>query len=174
MADDTPYDRLKAAISAYGEAAMENLIRCRALGNAVAKGLNDYLGAPEPCVALVPPQGPFDPTQKYGDAAFSYDPNQPIRLEPIAFGLCVTVPNVEDSGSLWIRTGIKVEVKDDRFEIFISNQPRLRLPLDFEGRLQPVYETLMAEFLHLFRHELADFGDPRYQNRIGFVPTLPE
>ncbi|GGY49534.1 hypothetical protein [Parvularcula lutaonensis] len=174
MAEKTPYETLKAAIEAYGEAAMENFLRCRALGHAVAEGFDSYLEAPEPAVALVPPQGPFDPSQEYGDAAFSYDPKQPIRLEPIAFGISVTVPNVEDSGSLWIRTGIKVEVKDDRFEIFIANQPRLRLPLDFEGKLQPVYETLMAEFLHLFRHELADFGDARYQNRIGFVPTMPK
>lgn len=173
MADETPYEEIRRAIRNYGEAAMENFLRCRALGHALAEGLNEYLGAPEPCVALVPPQGPFDPKRRYGDEAFSYDPNQPIRLEPIAFGLCVVVPNEEDSGTLWIRTALKVEVVDDRFEVFVSNQPKVRVPLAFEGQLLPIYQTLRAEFLHLFRQELADFGDPRYQNRIGFVPTLP-
>jgi hypothetical protein len=174
MAEErVPYDVLKEAIQAYGEAAMQNFLRCRAFGHAVAAGLFDYLGAPEPCVSLVPAKGPFDPSRKYGDAAFSYDPGQPIRLEPISFGLCVIVPNTEDSGSLWVRTGVTVDVAGGVFEVFVTNQPRLRVPLDFEGHLQPVFEALMAEFLRLFRIELADFGDPRYQNRIGFVPTLP-
>ncbi|MCQ8185159.1 hypothetical protein [Parvularcula maris] len=174
MAEEkTPYDVLKEAIHAYGEAAMENFLRCRALGHAIASGLHDYLAAPEPCVSLVPPKGPFDPSRTYGDAAFSYDPKQPIRLEPISFGVCVTVPNTEDSGSLWVRTGVTVDVKDDHFEVFVTNQPRRRVPLEFEGQLEPVFDALMTEFLRLFRIELADFGDPRYQNRIGFVPTLP-
>lgn len=173
MADETPYERIQRAIRNYGEAAMENFVRCRALGYALAEGLDDYLQAPEPCVALVPPEGPFDPKRHYGDAAFSYDPSQPIRLEPIAFGLCVVVPNAEDSGNLWIRTALKVEVAEERFEIFVAHQPRVRIPLAFEGKLAPLYQTLLAEFLQLFREELADFGDPRYQNRIGFVPNLP-
>jgi hypothetical protein len=172
--DETPYDVLRAAIHAYGEAAMENFLRCRALGQAIASGLHDYLGAPEPCVSLVPPKGPFDPSRAYGDAAFSYDEKQPIRLEPISFGVCVTVPNTEDSGTLWVRTGVTVDVANDMFEVFVTNQPRLRIPLEFEGRLGAVFDALMAEFLRLFRIELADFGDPRYQNRIGFVPTLPQ
>lgn len=171
---DTPYATLRKAICAYGDAAMENFLRCRALGNAIADGLHAYLEAPEPCVSLVPPGGPFDPKKTYGDKAFSYDENRPIRLEPIVFGICVVVPNAEDSGTLWIRTPVKVEVKDEMFEIFVAHQARVRIPLDFEGRLKPVFESLMKEFLRMFKQELADFGDERYQNQIGFVPTLPE
>ncbi|NNU17708.1 hypothetical protein HK107_15355 [Parvularcula sp. ZS-1/3] len=175
MADEqTPYENLRTAISAYGEAAMENFLRCRAFGHAVAVGLNGYLKAPQACVSLVPPDGPFNPAETYGDKAFSYDPARPIRLEPIAFGISVTVPNEEDSGSLWIRSAVMVEVKDERFEVMVANQPIVRVPLEFTGNLEPVYETLMAEFLRMFRKELADFGDPKYQNRIGFVPLLPE
>ncbi len=167
----TRYEVLTRAVHAYGEAAMENFLRCRALGLAIAEGLFAYLGASEDCVALVPATGPFDPERDYGHDAFSYDPKRPIRLEPITFGICVIVPNLEDSNSLWIRTGIRCEVIDERFEIFVANQPRVRVPLEFEGELEPVFETLMREFMQIFRHELADFGDERYRREFGFVLT---
>lgn len=169
MTEQTPFETLRAAIFAYGEAAMENLLRCRAFGYAVAEGFAVYLRGPEGTVGLVPATGPFNPNQSYGDAAFSYDPNRPIRLEPIAFGISLTIKNAEDSGSLWIRTPVRVEVKDERFEVFVADQPRLRVPLAFEGQLQPLFETMMREFLDAFRQELEDFGDERYQSRLGFV-----
>jgi hypothetical protein len=173
MAEDTPYARLTAAIHAYGSAALENFLRCRAFAHALAESLHDYLGAPEPCVSLVPAKGPFDPKKAYGEKAFSYDPARPIRLEPITFGLCVTVPNAEDSGSMWIRTAVMAEVKEDRFEVFVAGQPRVRVPLDFEGNFGPVHETLMTEYMRLFRQELEEYGHEDYQNRIGFVPIPP-
>ncbi|MEE4207665.1 MAG: hypothetical protein V2I43_00170 [Parvularcula sp.] len=171
MSEETRYQELTRAVHAYGQAAMENLLRCRALGLATSNGLAAYLGAPETCVALVPAQGPFDPKRDYGHEAFSYDPLRPIRLEPIIFGLCVIVPNAEDSQSLWIRTGVRCEVIDERFEVFVANQPMVRLPLEFEGQLEPLFETLMREFMQIFRHELADFGDERYRHQLGFVLT---
>lgn len=173
MPEATPYVTLQNAVSAYGEAAMENFLRCRALGHAVAEGLDAYLKAPKPCVALVPAQGPFDPEKTYGDKAFSFDPGTPIRLEPIAFGICVVIPNREDSGTLWVRTGLLAEVKEERFEVMVANQPVVRIPLAFDGELTPIFDSLMTEFLQLFRKDLAAFGDPRYQNRIGFLPHVP-
>lgn len=173
MSEETPYDMLRSAVRAYGEAAMENFLRCRAFGYAVADGLAAYLAAPEPCVSLVPASGPFDPKRSYGDRAFTYDPKRPIRLEPMAFGLCVTIPHEEDSGSLWVRTGVRVEVKDDRFDVFVAHQPLIRIPVEFEGQLAPVFERIMAEYMQIFRRELADFGDVRYQNTVGFVPIVP-
>jgi len=171
MTEEAPYEQLRRAIHAYGDAAMENFLRCRALGYAVVKGFHAYLDTQVPCVSLVPPQGPFTPQQDYGDRAFSYDPSQPIRLEPIAFGICVTVPNAEDSGSLWLRTGVRVEVRDDRFDVFVAHQPLVRVPLDFENKLAPIFESLMREYLQIFRRELAEFGDERFRNQLGFVPN---
>ena len=174
MAEPTPYGQLQAAIKAYGEAALENLLRCRALGHAVVKALPAHLQAPAEHVSLVPPEGPFDPKRDYGDDAFSYDQRLPIRLEPIAFGVCLVVPNVEDSGSLWVRTAVRVDIHDERFDVFVGQQPRIRLPLAFEGELTPLFETMMAEWMSAFRRELADFGDARYQHQLGFVPSTTE
>ncbi|MEM9233902.1 MAG: hypothetical protein AAGA69_06640 [Pseudomonadota bacterium] len=167
----TPYEELKAAIHEYGEAAMENLVSCRALGNNIAAGFSEYLGATEECVSLVPPQGAFDPRKDYGDKAFSFSATPIIRLEPVVFGICVTVPHEEDSGKLWLRTLLKVAVSGGSFDVFVSHQPLLRVPLNFEGQLTPVYDALKEELLSVFAKELAVFNDSRYADGIGFMPS---
>jgi hypothetical protein len=168
----TPYEQLRAAILDYGEAAMENLLRSRAFGRAVVDGFPGFLGCSPSCVSAVPADGPFDPSKDYGDAAFSFDPSQVIRLEPVTFGTCVIVPNAEDSGSLWLRTGTRVEVTGDTFDVFVANQPMIRVPLDWEGELEPVHRTLHAELMDVFRRDLGRFRDERYEGGIGFMPRV--
>ena len=167
----TPYAQLKAAVHDYGQAAMENFLRCRAFGRAVIEGLPAYLACDPGCVSAVPAQGPFDPAKDYGDEAFSFDPREVIRLEPITFGVCVTVPNEEDSGSLWLRTGVRVEVTGETFDVFVANQPLVRVPLAFEGELMPVHETIHRELMAVFRKDLLRFQDERYAGGIGFLPN---
>ena len=169
----TPYHQIKDAIRDYGEAAMENFLRCRAFGKAVVAGVPAFFGCSPKCVSLVPAQGPFDPSKSYGDEAFSFDPKGVIRLEPITFGICVIVPNAEDSGSLWLRTGVRVEVTGDTFDVFVSNQPMVRIALNFQGKLDPVHQALVNEYLSVFRKELARFSDERYAGGIGFLTTPP-
>ncbi|MEM9988749.1 MAG: hypothetical protein AAF723_04445 [Pseudomonadota bacterium] len=171
MADPTPYEQLQTAIREYGDAAMENFLRCRAFGRAVVEGFPDFLGCPAEYISLVPAEGMFDPSKVYGDDAFSFNTHGVIRLEPIAFGVCVTVPNAEDSGSLWLRTGLRVEVTGDSFDIFVAHQPMLRIPLEFTGHLTPVFETILKELMSVFRKEVARFSDERYAQGIGFVPS---
>ncbi|MEM9422439.1 MAG: hypothetical protein AAF986_08040 [Pseudomonadota bacterium] len=166
----TPYEQLKESIRDYGDAAMENFLRCRAFGRAVAEGFPEFMGCSDKCVSLVPAEGPFDPSKVYGDKAFSFQPEGVIRLEPVTFGVCVIVPNAEDSGSLWLRTGLRVEVTGDTFDIFVSHQPMVRVPLEFEGQLNIVHETILKELLSVFRKELARFNDERYTGGIGFLP----
>lgn len=167
----TPYAQLKAAVRDYGEAAMENFLRCRAFGLALAEGLPAFMGCSDKCVSLVPPEGAFDPAKAYGDAAFSFDPKGVIRLEPILFGVCVIMPNAEDSGSLWLRTVVRVEITGDTFDIFAGHQPMVRVPLEFADRLAPVYQAIYKELLSVFRKELARFNDERYAGGIGFLTT---
>lgn len=166
----TPYERLQQAIHDYGQAAMENLVRCRAFGHAVAEGLPGYMGATEKCVSLVPAKGQFDPSKDYGDKAFSFSQVPVVRLEPVLFGICVTVPHEEDSGKLWLRVAIRVAVTGGTFDVFAGNQPLLRVALDFEGKLEPVYYAINEELLSIFSKELAVFNDARYKDGIGFIP----
>ena len=167
---ETRFEKLQEAIKTYGAAAFENLVRCKALGDAVVKGLPDYLGCTPHCVYAVPPVGPFDPRKDYGEEAFSYSHKPVIALEPVQFGIALTVNNFEDSGALWLRTAVAVEVTGGSFDIFVAQQPMIHAPLDFKGKLEPVFEAIYSEFLNTFKLQILEFNDRRFETGIGFLP----
>ncbi|MEZ5894191.1 MAG: hypothetical protein R3C58_13740 [Parvularculaceae bacterium] len=164
------FEKLQQAIRDYGAAAFENLLRCKGFGEAVLKGLPGFLDCEPRCVRAVPPDGPFDPRQDYGEDAFSYRQREVIVLEPVVFGIALVVDNIEDSGALWLRTAISVEVAGDSFDVFVAQEPVIRIPLDYDGKLEPVYEAIYREFLNTFQLEVLEFNDKRFETRIGFVP----
>ncbi|MEL7240658.1 MAG: hypothetical protein AAGK78_17500, partial [Planctomycetota bacterium] len=81
------------------------------------------------------------------------------------------VGNAEDTGSLWLRTIVSAEITGDTFDIFVASQPRIRVPLEFGGRLEPVFEAIHKEFLETFTLEVMEFNDARYKTGIGFLPV---
>ncbi|MEO0399255.1 MAG: hypothetical protein AAF224_07495 [Pseudomonadota bacterium] len=168
---ETKFDELKTAIHAYGEAAFQNLVRCRALGGAIVDGLPAYLGCEARCVSAVPAEGAFDPRKDYGDEAFSYAHRDVIVLEPVRFGVSLIVGNAEDAGALWLRTIIAAEMIGNEFTIFVSARPKVRVPLDFTGKLEPVFDAIHQEFLETFTREVMEFNDSRFENGIGFLPV---
>ncbi len=167
----TKFDELKDAIYAYGAAAFQNLLRCRAFGDAVVAGFPDYIGCEASCVSAVPIRGRFDPRRDYGDEAFSFHAREVIILEPVRFGLCLIVGNAEDAGALWLRTVISTEITGDTFDVFVAAQPLIRIPIDFEGKLSPVFDAIHKEFLETFTLEVMEFNDARFQTGIGFLPV---
>lgn len=167
----TPYEEIKNAIRAYGAAAFQNLLRSRALAEAVIAGFHVYLGCEPEKVAGVPAQGPFDPREPYGEKAFSFFGREVIVLEPVSFGISLIVGNLEDSGALWLRTAVAVEIAGDQFAVFVGAQPELRIPLDFDGRLEPVFRALHRELLDTFEIETLEFEDQRFKTGIGFLPN---
>lgn len=169
--DPTRFDKLKQAITAYGAAAFENLLRCKGLGKAIIAEFPAYMDCDPGCVKPAPPVGQFDPTRDYGDEAFSYAHRPVIVLEPVRFGLALTVRNREDSGSLWLRTAISIEVTGDSFDVFVAQQPVIHTPLDYKGRLEPVLEAIYQEFLNSFQLEVLEFNDKRFETGIGFLPV---
>ena len=165
------FEKLKEAIRAYGSAAFENLLRCKGLGDAVISGFPEYMGCDPSCVRAAPPIGPFNPLQQYGDAAFSYSHREVIVLEPVQFGIALTVKNEEDAGSLWLRTALSIEVTGDGFEVFVAQRPMIRAPLEYDGKLDPVFEAIYQEFLNTFQLEVLEFNDQRFETGIGFLPV---
>lgn len=163
------FEELKAAIFSYGDAAFQNLLRCRALADAIVEGFAKYEGCEEGCVSIVPPAGEFDPRKDYGDEAFSFHQRQVIILEPVRFGVSLIVGNAEDSGSLWLRTMISMEVTGDTFALYVASRPLIRVPLEFEGQLEPVFDSIHREFLETFTLEVNEFNDKRYSTGIGFL-----
>lgn len=173
MADnDEPsrFEKLQAAIKTYGAAAFENLIRCKGFANAIVAAFPEYIDCTTECVKAVPPAGPFDPRQDYGDQAFSYAQQEVIALEPIQFGIALTVKNFEDSGSLWLRTALAVEITGDTFDVFVAQQPVIHIPFEFEGKLDPALEAIYREFLQTFKVQVMAFNDKRFETGIGFIP----
>ena len=168
---DTKYDELRAAIRAYGDAAFHNLVKCRALGEEIIRGFHAFEGCDAACVRSVPAEGPFDPRENYGDKAFSFSQREVIILEPVRFGLSLIVGNVDDAGALWLRTAIGVEVTGDSFDVFVAARPKIRIPIEFTGKLTPVYEAIHKEFLETFTREVMEFNDARFKSGIGFMPV---
>ncbi|MEO1242749.1 MAG: hypothetical protein AAFX54_12645 [Pseudomonadota bacterium] len=166
----TRFEKLQDAIKTYGAAAFENLLRCKGFGEAVINGLPQFLGCNRECVTAVPPEGAFDPRRDYGEDAFSFRHREVIVLEPVRFGLALTIKNFEDSGALWLRTVLSVEVTGDSFDVFVAQQPVIRIPLDYEDKLDPVFEAIYREFLNTFQLEVLEFNDKRFATGIGFVP----
>lgn len=169
--DKSRFEKLQQAITAYGAAAFENLLRCKGLGDAIVREFPTYIGCNADCVKPAPPVGPFDPTRDYGDEAFSYAHKPVIVLEPVQFGIALTVRNQEDSGSLWLRTALAIEVTGDSFDVFVAQQPVIHTPLDYENKLEPVLEAIYQEFLNNFRLEVLEFNDKRFETGIGFIPV---
>lgn len=166
---ETRYETLQAAIRDYGAAAFQNLLRSKSVGEAIIGGLHAYLGCPKECVAGVPAEGPFDPRKEYGDEAFSFSRREIIALEPVRFGISLIVGNAEDSGALWLRTSVSVEVSGDRFDIYVAEQSVIHAPRDYEGALDAVFEAIYREFLGIFEIETMEFNDARFKNGIGFL-----
>lgn len=164
------FEELKTAIRDYGQAAFQNLMKCRALGDAIASGFHVFEGCPAENVAAVPAEGAFDPRKDYGDEAYSYAGREVIILEPVRFGLSLIVGNAEDGGALWLRTVIAAEIIGESFDVFVAAQPVIRIPFDFEGRLDPVFDAIHREFLETFTLEVDEFLDARFKTGIGFLP----
>lgn len=164
------FEELRTAIRDYGQAAFQNLMKCRALGDAIIGGFHEFEGCPAENVAAVPAQNQFDPCKDYGDEAYSYSSREVIILEPVRFGLCLIVGNVEDSGALWLRTVVSAEVIGENFEVFVASQPAIRVPIEFDGKLDPVFEAVHREFLETFTLEVSEFLDARFKTGIGFLP----
>ncbi|MBT8471565.1 MAG: hypothetical protein HKN14_11025 [Marinicaulis sp.] len=164
------FEKLQDAIKNYGAASFENLMRCKGFGEAVVAGFPEYIDCGAGCVRAVPPGGQFDATKNYGDEAFSFSHREVIVLEPIQFGIALTVKNFEDSGSMWLRTPIAVEVTGDSFDIFVGKQPMIHVPLEFKDKLEPVFEAIYQEFLSTFTIQVMKFNDQRFETGIGFIP----
>ncbi|MEX6632274.1 hypothetical protein [Hyphococcus lacteus] len=164
------FEKLQDAIRTYGAAAFENLLRCKGLGETILAEFPNYLECDPKCITAVPAQGKFDPRKDYGEDAFSYRQKQVVVLEPIQFGIALTVKNFEDSGSLWLRTALSIEVTGDTFDVFVAQQPIIRIPLEYTGKLEPVFDAIYREFLNTFQLEVLEFNDKRFETRIGFVP----
>ena len=165
----TKYENLQRAVKDYGAAAFENLCRCRRFGDAVLSGYAQFLGCAQDLVAGVPAEGPFDPRRDYGEAAYSFHGQQLILLAPVTFGVSLIVRNIDAPGGVWLRTPVSVEVTGDTYDVFVGERPILRVPVDFDGKLEPVWQAICDEMRARFEQGVETFRDDRGPDGIGFL-----
>lgn len=142
-------DTLREVASKYGRATLENDQFVKSLAQAISKGFAAYLGTDARSVGLVPPTGPFDPLHDYRDAAFSSYDDELLLQGLVRFRLCIEVPGLADNGAHWLALPVEAIRSGDQVDIFIGTSPKLRIPVPYEDRLEPVFERLyqgMADF----------------------------
>ena len=165
------YEELQSVISEYGTAAFQNLIRCQGLAAAIVDGFAAFEGCERAAVNVVPPDGEFDPHRDYGHDAFSFSTRQVVILEPVRFGISLIVGNVEDAGALWLRTALAIELTANHFDVFVSAQPKVNIPLEYADKLDPIFAAIHKEFVETFASEVREFNDARFKHGIGFIPA---
>jgi hypothetical protein len=160
---ETPFDELKSAIRDYGQAAFQNLFKCRALADAIVQRFHAFEDCPRENVSSVPAEGQFDPHKTCGESAFSFSGREIIILEPVRVSLSLIVGDFVDKGASWLRTVIAAAVAGDRFDVFVSHRPVNWIPLAFEGKLAPVVKAIHQEFLETFTLETIGFLDAGFK-----------
>jgi hypothetical protein len=65
---------------------------------------------------------------------------------------------------------ISAEIIGENFDVFVASQPVIRVPIDFDGKLDPVFEAIHREFLETFTLEVNEYLDAPFKTGIGFLP----
>lgn len=157
--------KLYDAASRYGERSFDNYAQIRSIAEQIRDGFCNWLNHDQPCVFLVPPQGPFS-AQNYRSAAFSVSGQGVLPLEPISFGLAI---NISEDGD-YMRLVISASKEGDTMYLSLENlKPyEIELPTTDKG-LENLYETLYGFLLHWFDDRVEEYDDGEYgSNDIGF------
>ena len=156
-------ENLQQIVSEYGQATIEQVKLAEELGRSIISGFPGYLGCDPRLVYGVPPEGDFIPRTNYRDACFSTYYESITFLEPIYFGLCAEIPNLKDSGAVWVRTIIEVQLHGDTVDIYVGDdRTKITLSKYFEGQLDPVFEAIHEDIRREFSIDLTEFkGRPK-------------
>ena len=165
--EPTRFDALIEKAATYQELAKENYDRVRRIAEGIRAGFCAYLGSRDGiCVRLVPPAGPFQPSE-YGDKAFSIPPRGFRHIGPIAFGLAVRVTH----GTDWLRMMVVCVKQGEHFNVSISDGPSADFDLPFgEDDHQEFYELLFNHVLSWLDDRINFYQDGAYgaKRSIGF------
>ncbi len=160
------FDDLLATVDTYQHLADENYDRVRRLAEGLRDGLCAFMGSEDgKCVHLVPPMGPFKPTE-HGDKAFSMPSRGFRHLGPIAFGLAVRVSR----GTDWLRVTFECVKIGETFTVNIMDGDKytLALPLT-EADTGPFYQHVYDHVHDWFLDRIERYQDGDYRTRdIGF------
>ncbi len=163
---DSRLSKIWEAAETYGARSFDNYAQIRS----VAETLRDLLcvwldKGDEPCVFLVPPEGPFQ-AENYQSGAFSVSGQGYLPLKPISFGLAVRISEDKD----YMRLKMHCQKEGELMKISIGKKSpiALTLPLD-ETQMTPLFELIYNHILDFFNDSVSQYDEGDYgTSAIGF------
>jgi len=170
---NTRLSKIWEAAEVYGARSFDNYAKIRSVAETVRDLLCTWLHTgEEPCVYLVPPEGPFQ-AENYQSGAFSVSGTGYLPLKPISFGLAIRISEDKD----YMRLQLHCQKEGDLMKISIGKESPIsvKLPLD-ETQLTPLFEQIYDHVLAFFRDSVAQYDEGDYGTSvIGFdIYRVPE
>lgn len=163
---DSPLSKIWEAAEVYGARSFDNYAQIRSLAETLRDLLCGWLHTgDEPCVYLVPPEGPFQ-AENYQSGAFSVSGQGYLPLKPISFGLAVRISENKD----YMRLVMHCQKEGELMKISIGKESPIAvgLPLD-ESQLSPLFERIYSHILAFFQDSVAKYDEGDYGTSvIGF------
>jgi hypothetical protein len=164
-------ERLRRLVRAHGQMTLQRHFLLTSTGRSLVAALNTYLAPDEGLVEAVPPQGEWDPSIIYGDAAFSTFGLGRLSMDPVQMGIAVRIDGLDDLESLWIRLAVQFDCEGDHVAIDVPGADKVRIlarEID-EAHLFPACQAVETALLQLFDDSCADRRGHYDGGRIGFV-----
>ena len=163
---DTRLSQIWSAANIYGERSFDNYAQIRSLAETLRDLLCVWLHpGDDPCVFLVPPEGPFQ-AQNYQSGAFSVSGQGYLPLKPISFGLAVRISEDKD----YMRLKLHCQKAGQLMKISIGEESPISvdLPLD-ETQMTSLFELIYDHILSFFQDSVAQYDEGDYgTSAIGF------
>lgn len=163
---DSRLSNIWDAANVYGARSFDNYAQIRSLAETLRDLLCSWLHVGEdPCVFLVPPEGPFQ-AQNYQSGAFSVSGTGYLPLKPISFGLAIRISENKD----YMRLQIHCQKEGELMKVSIAEESPIAigLPLD-ETQFTPLFELIYDHILSFFQDNVAKYDEGAYGTSvIGF------
>lgn len=163
---DSRLSELWAAAETYGQRSFDNYAQIRSVAETIRDLLCAWLNhGDEPCVYLVPPEGPFQ-AENYQSGAFSVSGKGYLPLKPISFGLAIRIS--EDKDYMRLQMHCQKEGQQMKISIGKDSPTALQLPID-ETQLTPFFDKIYHHILAFFTDSVAQYDEGDYGTSvIGF------
>jgi len=164
--DGSRLSSIYEAAETYGARSFDNYAQIRSVAETERDLLCRWLEkGDEPCVYLVPPEGPFQ-AENYQSGAFSVSGTGYLPLKPISFGLAVRISEDKD----YMRLKLHCQKEGELMKISIGKESPipLQLPLD-ETQLTPLFERIYDHIIAFFSNSVEKYDEGDYgTSTIGF------
>lgn len=158
--------KIYEAAETYGVRSFDNYVQIRSVAETVRDLLCKWLHkGGEPCVYLVPPEGPFQ-AENYQSGAFSVSGTGYLPLKPISFGLAIRISEDKD----YMRLMLHCQKEGDLMRISIGKESPIsvQIPLD-ETQLTPLFERIYDHVIAFFADSVEKYDEGDYgTSTIGF------